>query len=464
MMANQEQKITNTAALAFIVAGAFWFVIGTLWGLTTAIHLVAPEFFNNISWLVFGRTRPVHVNTVIFGFLVNTLLGAAHYYVPALLKTRLYSQKLAWASVVFWNIAVLSGPLTFPFAITQAREYAEYIWPFDVCIMIALVLMIVNAMMTIVNRREQTLYVSVWYVVGTLIWTAGVYPIGNVMWQPATGAVPGILDSILLWFYGHHLVGLLLTPLAVGAAYFVIPRIVKTPLYSHTLSLVGFFTLVAIYTHIGGHHLLQTPIPTWLKTISVVDSIAMFIPVSAVLFNLWLTVPGKMGVLWKDPPGRFVLMGTFWYLVTCVQGPLQSLPSVQKITHLTNWTIGHSHIAVLGFSGFIAVGAMWHVLPLIAKRQVYSQKLISLQFWLVMLGLVGFFIVLTIAGLIQGESWRHGETVYKVLPMIAPYMVLRAMLGISIIAAAFIGFFNVIWTIRYGKPIEPAAEEILVLP
>jgi cbb3-type cytochrome c oxidase subunit I len=443
----------GSAALAFMTAGAAWFLIATLYGMVAAIHLVAPEFFNNIPALVFGRTRPVHVNTVIFGFTASMLVGCAMYYVPALLKTKLWSERLGWASFVLWQAAVLSGEVGFPFGLTQGREYAEYVWIFDVYLTTAIVGLLVNMVMTAINRQEKTLYVSVWYAFGMLLWTAGVYPLGNVMWHPATGAMPGLIDSIFLWFYGHNLVGLLLTPLAVGVAYFVVPRVVGRPLYSHTLSLVGFFSLAAIYTHIGGHHILQAPIPDWLKTITVVDSVMMIIPVFVVLTNLWLTARGAGGKLWRDPAGRFVIAGTIWYLITCLQGPFQSLPSVQQITHFNNWTIGHAHIAVLGFAGFTAVGGMWHVLPLVTRRQWYSARLINLQFGLTVFGLVGFFVVLTTAGLVQGTSWAHGETVYKVLPQLAPFMVARAGFGMFIIAAAGIGLYNLIMTITRGKPL-----------
>lgn len=450
----------NSAARAFLVAGAFWFVIGALYGLTTAIHLVAPEFFNNIGWLVFGRTRPVHVNTMIYGFVTSMLLGASLYAVPAVLKTRLWSERLAWVSFLFWNVAVLSGEFTLPLGYTQGREYTEYIYTFDWFIVAAIMTVLANMIMTVVHRRENALYVTVWYIFGMLMWTACVYPIGNVMWDPK-GALPGILDSIFLWYYGHNLVGLLLTPLAVGAAYFVVPRVTRTPLYSHTLSLVGFFSLVAIYTHIGGHHLLQAPIPSWLKNISVVDSIAMFIPVFIALGNIWMTARGNFGALWHDLPGRFVLAGTLWYLLTCVQGPLHSLPDVQRVTHFTNWVIGHSHIAVLGFSGFIAIGAMYHVLPSITGRQIYSRRLMSVQFGLLMFGLMGFFLVLSAGGLVQGEAWLNGITVYKALPMIRPYMILRAMLGVTIIAGALVGFYNVIMTVWKGVPISrPVLDEV----
>jgi len=451
-------KETNSASRAFLVAGMIWFVLGTLYGLVCAIHLMAPEFFNNIGPMVFGRTRPSHVNTSLLGFVATTLIGCALYYVPALLRTRLWSEPLGWCSWLFWNVTILSGPLTFSFGISQGREYAEYIWIFDVSVMLALLTLIVNMVMTVAQRVENTLYVSVWYAMGAAVWTSLVYPIGNVMWHPSTGAMPGLIDSIFLWFYGHNVVGLLLTPLAIGAAYFVLPRVTKTPLYSHTLSLVGFWTLVALYTHIGGHHILQAPIPNWLKMISVVDSMAMVIPVATVLVNLWMTVRGRSVALWANPAGRFVLAGTIWYLITCVQGPFQSLPVVQRITHFNNWTVGHAHIAVFGFSGFIALGALWHILPLVSGRRVYSDRLVNLQFGLVSFGLIGFFFVLTIAGLIQGSAWLNGETVYKVLPQIAVYMAVRATLGLFIITGALIGLYNVVLTLWRGEPIVRVAD------
>jgi len=148
---------------------------------------------------------------------------------------------------------------------SQGREYCEYLWLFDVSLVISVLLLIINIVMTIVHRVSDNMYVSLWYFTAAFMWIAGSYVIGNVMWNPPEGALPGIMDSIFLWFYGHVLPGLLLTPLALGAGYFVIPRITKTPIYSYTLSFIGFWGLVTFYSHIGGHHLLQAPVPSCLK-------------------------------------------------------------------------------------------------------------------------------------------------------------------------------------------------------
>jgi cytochrome c oxidase cbb3-type subunit 1/cytochrome c oxidase cbb3-type subunit I/II len=92
-------------------------------------------------------------------------------------------------------------------------------------------------------------------------------------------------------------------------------------------------------------------------------------------------------------------------------------------------------------------------------RRVYSGKLVFAQFWLVSFGLIGFFAVLTIAGLIQGQAWYNGEVVVRVLPEIHPYMVLRLALGLSIISGAVIGLYNLLMTLRRGIPFDPALEQ-----
>ncbi len=445
----------HSAARAFIVAGAVWFVIGTTFGAFSAIHFLAPEFFSNIPQLVFGRVRPSHVNSVIYAFIVQTLIGMGLFFVPSLLRTRLWSEPLAWLTWLLYNIAVTYGPIGFLMGHGHGgREYAEYPWTADMLITISILLLAINTGMTILRRQEQSLYVSIWYFMGFSIWTATSYPIGNVVWHPSTGAMAGIVDEVLLWTYAHDLVGLILTPLAIGAAYYVIPRVARNPVYSHTLEHIGFWTLIIFYTHIGAHHILQAPIPNWLRVMATVDSGMMILPVAVVLVNLWMTVRGSAGLVWKDPAGMMVMTGLVWYFFTCIQGPLMSLPHLQRVTHFTQWTPAHAHMAVLGFSATIALGGMWHVLPMVLGRRLWSRRLVFLQFSLVTIGVTGFFLVLTMAGLIQGHAWFNGETVYRVLPTITVYMALRLAFGLFVITGAVVGLCNLWMTIRHGEPLS----------
>ena len=169
--------------------GAVWFVVGTLYGLFSAIHLVAPEFFNNIPWLVFGRTRPIHVNTVIYGFVSGTLIGCGVYYVPALLQHQAVvgASGLAQLRVVERHRSERAGRLLVRLS-ARAASTRNTSGRRTSCLVAAILTMLLNVIMTILqSARSNVLYVSVWYFVGTFLWTAWSYPIGNVMWHPAHG-------------------------------------------------------------------------------------------------------------------------------------------------------------------------------------------------------------------------------------------------------------------------------------
>ena len=431
-------------AKGFCLTSAAWMMVGTLFGLIGATELMAPDLTENIGWLVFGRVRPIHINIVLFGFVTPGLLGAAFYYVPRLLRTRLFSESMGVVTVILWNMALVAVVVSLAQGHTQGREYAELIWPLDIAVVAVFALVFFNLVATVTRRQEPILYVSIWYALAAALLTAITYALGNVIWQPDSGALVGIPDAILLWFYGHNVFGLLLTPLSAGVAYYVIPRACRAPLYSHTLSLLGFWSLIVVYTHIGTHHLLQVPVPTWLKVIAIVDSVAMVIPVMAFLINIWYTAKGHLGAIHADIGAKFVFTGTIMYFFVSIQGSMMSLPQVQRVTHFNNWVVGHAHIGVLGFAGMIALGGIYYLLPKITGKPLFSRFLADLQYWLVLIGVVGFTVVLTIVGLIQGNAWLSGEVVYRVLPAIHIYYVVRASLGLVLFVSAIIGFYNII--------------------
>ena len=478
----------DSAALHGLMSGAVWFVIGTVLGLIMSNELTTPDIFAGVAQLVFSRLRPAHVNIVLFGLLSTAFFGAWYFIVPRLCKTPLRSNRAANLLLIFWNLTIVAGTIAVLWGDTKGKEYAEYPMYIDWPI---LILMCVNAVIifqTIAARREPKLYVSLWYIGGSLVWIAMMFFIGHVMWHPfttyfsadghrhilwnndvtalpdgvshfqRTGSLVGLDDAVFNWFYGHNVFGLYITTGGIAIVYYLVPKLARRPLYSHLMSLIGFWSIALFYSNTGLHHLLQAPIPNWLKVFAIVGSVALIIPVFSFSVNIYMTMRGQWGQLLENVPLRFILTGAFFYLTASFQGTVQSLMAVNRFVHFTQWTIAHAHLALLGAFGFIASGAMVYMVPQIVRKPLWSRNLVDTQYWLMMLGINLYFWAITAAGLAQASAWVSlGEQVAKAYPVVKPYFYLRSVAGGMIVIGVVMMLINLYMTIHY-TPQDPMAK------
>ena len=447
----------NSAAVFYMMSAAVWLVLGVTMGLFLALEFVFPDLFAGIPYLVFGRLRQAHTNTVMFAWLSPGMIGIWFYMVPRLAGRKLWSEPLGNLSALLWNVALVVGITQLLRGVTQSREYAELIWLVDVAVMVVLIMNTINLYITMINRVDRSMYVSLWYITGTLIWMPMLYFIGNVMWNPSTGALTGINDAIFNWFYGHNVLGLWFTTGLLAVIYYIVPIETRTPLYSHLLSLVAFWGIALFYTGVGGHHLEWAPIPYWLKTIAVAESIGMILVILAFMVNIWMTMRGNWNRFMTSIPLRFVIVGWAAYILVSYQGSHQAIRSINLLTHFTQYVPGHAHLSLLFFAASTIIGAMYFIIPRVYNCRIFSRRMANMQFALYVVGFTFFFGGFLEVGLVQGSAWLHGGLpVWTVLPTLRPYMALRAAGGI-LLWTSFIMFAYNIWaTMAVRRPVvEP---------
>jgi cytochrome c oxidase cbb3-type subunit I/II len=457
-----ELKDGDRAAKLWFLFSALWFPFFAAFGMVMAIKFFFPTFLVDSTWDTFGRIRPAHVNGVLFGFVSSGLLGAMFWVTPRLCARGLYRARLALVAPIVWNLAILAGIIWIFLGGSQGREYAELPWVIDVAVMAALLLNTCLIWGTVLKRREKKLYVSLWYYLGTTVWFPIVYFIGNVMWKPPVGALNGTTDAVLNWYYGHNVLGLWFTTLGLAAWYYFIPKMIKRPLYSHMLSLVSFFSIAFFYTGVGGHHLLQSPIPEWLKTIAVTMTVMMMVPVLAFMVNIGLTMRGAWHKLSNNTPLQFVFAGFVMYVLVSIQGTLQGLRSTNAFLHFSQWPVGHSHLALLGGFGFLSVGMIFYLVPRIVGFKLYSYRLMRWSWWLAFIGFVSFFASMTVTGLQQNANWWSHINVVETLPTLQTDLVWRAVSGGVVVVAAILFACNILVTFfRRGAAHEKEGAEVI---
>jgi cytochrome c oxidase cbb3-type subunit I len=412
-------------ALACLAFAVFWLVVGSFAGLVSSLKLHLPDWLVGEAWLTFGRIRPAHLNAVIYGWSSMAGVGIAIWLMPRLLKTELVGARYAYAGTVIWNLGVAAGIASIMLGYSTGLEWLEFPLPASALLVAGGALMGVPLVLTLQNRRVKHLYVSVWYLGAALLWFPVLYTVANF-----PGIHSGVEQATMNWWYGHNVLALWFTPLGLAAAYYFIPKVLGTPIYSYNLSLLGFWTLAFFYSQVGGHHLIGGPVPTWLITLSIVQSIMMVIPVFAVAVNQHLTVFGHFRALRYSPTLRFVVLGAMLYTLTSVQGSLESLRAVNTVTHFTHFTVAHAHLGLYGFFSMVMFGSIYFVMPRILGREWPYATLISLHFWLVVVGFGIYFVWLTIGGWLQGLAMLDAKQPFMAsVAVTLPYLQARSVGG-----------------------------------
>src|SRR5256714_4956218 len=392
-----DDVIDRALIRRWLAWGFFWLLFFPTLGVVLSTKFTYPEFLGDQAWLTFGRLRPIHVNGVIWGAFSTLFIGLCHYIVPRLCGVRLWNARWSHGLLWVWNATLAVAVILLAAGWNRGWEAGEFALVNVIVIFLAMLVLTLQFLMTIKNRREAPLYVSLWYLIAAFIWT----DVNLVLLILGPYNIPGINNAAWHGLFIHYVVGLWITPAASVLIYSFLPASVRAPIYSHKLSLIGFWSLAFFYPFVGLHHYLYSPIADWAETIAIVSSMMLIVPVWTVLQNFFGTMTGRWRDLSANLPAKFLIVGAVLYLIGCFQGSVEALRSLQQPTHFTDFVVGHSHITVFGTFVMWAVGGAVYVWPRVTRSTPASFRLANAGFWLMTTGIVGMVLVLTTQGLQQ---------------------------------------------------------------
>jgi cytochrome c oxidase cbb3-type subunit I/II len=434
---------------AHVFASLVTLVISVLFGILVATKFTFPEFLGGHGWLTWGRLRYNHTQGIFFGWLGNAFLAFFYYAVPRLANRPVLSRKLGWFLFWIWNFAVvLPGWVLVAAGFSQPLEWAEFPLIVAAFVVLAFILMAFEFVLPFLKARLSDLYVSGWYIIGGIIFTMLAYPVGNLVpWL-----VPGARGAAFSGLWIHDAVGLYVTPFAVAIAYYVIPATTRRPISSHFLSMVGFWVLFFVYPLNGTHHYVYSAIPMAAQKGAIVASAYLGMDVILVVTNLLLSLRGSSGTVSKDVPLRFVWFGVVSYLVVSLQGSIQAFMPVNRFIHFTDFVIGHSHLAMIGFASFIALGGIAHLWQRIPGTR-YNERMMNWSFWLLAVGLTLMVTDLTIAGLVEAQVWESSAPWIDSVRAVASYWLIRTFSGLPVLVGFLLFWVSLVTGPRLSEAI-----------
>ncbi len=436
-------------------------------GVTLLISMTAGFLYSLqfLGWFPFegseihspGHFRFLHTNLAAYGWLFNGFTAVLYYAIPRLTGKHVLSGKLGVLIFVVWQIITLAAIGGYMTDKAQGIEWGEtptgfrpgtfelnYI-PVDLLIVVGAVLLIAQFVAPLYRARDQKFYVALWYFTAGLVWLALTYVMGNIVPE---WVLPGAAGAAVTGLFIHDLVGLYVTPMGWGLMYFFVPLILRRPIWSHSLSVIGFWALAFFYPLGGVHHFLISPIPDYVEFGAITTTIAIEVVVTTVVVNFFMTMRGKWGALRTSMAIRWFYAGAVMYFITCLQCSFQVTWMFQKVIHFTDWVVGHAHMIMFGTFTFWLFGAIDWLWPRITGREWHSNALRAWHFWLSTVGIVVMFIDLTAAGLIHGFMQRELNDWMDIVDASVPFWWVRTFAGGLMLIGVLCTLYNMWMTAR----------------
>lgn len=432
----------RTPTVFYFGTAVAWLIVGSIFGVMTSLKFNFPDWLGHIPELTFGRIRPAHLNTIMYGWASLAGAGMVVWLTARLCRVPLQFGWLHYIAAILWNLGVLFGTVAILLGYSQGLEWLEFPRFAGALIAAGFLCFATSVIQTFRIRQVEHLYVSLWYILASMLWFPLLYVVANL------GVYQGVVEGAMNWWYAHNALAVWFTPVGLAGAYYFIPKVIGRPIYSYYLGLLGFWAFALFYNWNGIHHLVGGPLPTWLVTVSIVASVMMVVPVMAVAVNHHLTTVNHFHMLKYSPTLRFVVFGSMSYTAVSFQGSLESIRSFQEVAHFTHYTIGHAHLGVYAFLSMILFGAMYYIMPRLAKWEWPYPKLIKVHFWTASIGIAIYVIAMSIGGWFQGLQMNDPSIPFiQTVINTNPYLWGRTIGGTLMLVSHFIfayQFFSII--------------------
>jgi len=432
---------TRVPVLMFYSSAIVWLLIGTLLGGFVSIEMHSPDLFSGESFLTWGRLRAAHTNLMVFCWASMAGMGTAIWLMARLCRTTLRHPLVVVAGGGFWNLGVLLGVGGILAGDSTGHQWLEFPPYAAVVLFIAYLFIISWAVLMFRFRRGEQIYITQWYLLGAFLWFPWLYAAAQV----ALFIVPveGVMQSAVVWWFANNLLFLWLGAIALGTAYYMIPKVIGRPVYSYQLAAIGFWTYALFSSWTGMQRLIDGPFPAWMITASIAATILTIIPVATVGLNHHLTMQGYFPLLRYSPTLRFTVFGAISYTAFSAVGVVISLRSVARYVNFTQVSIGYSHLGLYAFFSMVMFGSMYYIVPRLVGREWRYASLIKLHFWASAYGVGLMTLMLLAGGLLQGVNMANASLDFnETLETILPYLRGRSLAGLLMAAAHFIFAFH----------------------
>lgn len=441
--ASAEVTAIDTTArgplLYLIGSGIVWLVVSGVLALIASIQLHTPQFLADCAWLTHGRAQALRETAFVYGWAANAGIAATLWVLARLGGEPLRGSNWLLFGAAFWNLGVTVGLIGIAigdmtsFSLLQLPRYVQPLMFF------AYAAMAVTGVLAWTGRRNERLFAAQWYAIAALFlfpWLLSAAQI-VLLWAPVRGTV----QAVAAGWYAQGAWTLWLAPMALAAAYYIVPKVGGRALPAYDFAGLGFWTLVFVGGWSGGRHLIGGPVPAWVATMAVASTSLLLGHYLIVFLNLRGALSAGGTAI------KFITFGLGAYLLGGLLDAITAFHSIAVSTQFTLVAPAQQELALHGAVSMILFGAIYFAVPRLTGRAWASAGLIGGHRLLVSLGVIALVLALAVGGWKQGADLLNAEKSFAdILAGLKPALLVTSAAYAVLLAANLLFLVNFVRT------------------
>lgn len=393
----------------FLTSGAAWLAVSILLGIIASAKVHSPGLLSSCAWLTYGRVFPAHLNALVYGWGMQAAFAVIIWLMARLSRKECTMTGTILTAGHLWNlgvslgvIGILSGNGTgIPW-----MEFPTFAWP---VLLVSYIAILIGSFIQFRVRPEGHVYISQWYLLAAMIWFPWIFITANTLLHCIPGH-PVMGAAISAWFRSAFIF-LFFMPVAIGAAYYLAPKVTGRPIFSYSLAKLGFWSLAVIAPWAGMQKLTGAPIPYFLPYLGAAATALIFVPAATAAYNTIRTMLSAEETLAVSPSLRFTIAGIVGLIVLASAAVFLNLPgSTLPLTQFSLSGYGFEILAIYGFFSLVMFGTAYFIVPRVTRREWLSSRLIKIHFLFSVYGIITVALITLFGGLQQGigqEDWKQ---------------------------------------------------------
>jgi cytochrome c oxidase cbb3-type subunit 1 len=383
--------------LSLLLASALlWLVVSGALALLNFAQTIDPALLADCPFFTYGRTRAIQETAFVYGWVANAGFVVALWTLGRLGGSPLRSLNWATVGTLFWNFGVTVGLLGI--AIGHGTSIAflhlpNYVQPL---LLVSFGAIAIPGVLAWAGRKRKTAFAAQWYAVAALFLFPWLFSAAQVMivWFP----VRGTLQAVAAGWFLQGAWTLWIAPLALAAAYYLVPKISGRVIPSYDFAALSFWTLLVVGGWTGGRHLIGGPVPAWIATIAIVSCALLTFHYVVTAVNLRAAFGhGSISL-------KFIAFGLVAYVIGGFADAVTAMRSIAQFTQFTWMSQAQSQLALTGAFSMIIFGAIYFLVPRIWNQPWPSASLIRAHYTAAFFGTSALVVSLAIAGIVQGRD------------------------------------------------------------